>query len=135
MAIPGAEACREPYRDLRGLARLRPQRDTSFYGQPLSVFQARHGRGIGCRDGHTRLSNLHAHWSRSRRTRLLPDGLGPSQARGASRGLGCDSDSRRVEPSRCALRSDLLALDFTGTGAAAPAHELRNEVVAELNLI
>src|SRR6266700_4210626 len=49
MAIPGAEACREPYRDLRGLARLRPQRDTSFYGQPLSVFQARHGHDRGGR--------------------------------------------------------------------------------------
>src|SRR5579872_731089 len=41
------QACRESHRDLRGLARLRCQWDTCFYGRPLSLFQARNGKGIG----------------------------------------------------------------------------------------
>ena len=38
----------------------------------------------------------------------------------ASRGIRRDSDSRGVEPLRCTLRSNLLAMDFAVTEAATP---------------
>jgi hypothetical protein len=45
VAIPRAEASGESHCDLCRPARLRAQRNTRFYGRPLSLFQTRHGTG------------------------------------------------------------------------------------------